>query len=301
MIDDKSRAEIFNQYRRRLFGIAYRMLGTRSDAEDIVQETYLRWHKSDFQRIESPEAWLVTITTRLSIDRLRILAKERESYVGPWLPEPLFNRPIRSPEDELEFADNLSIAFVALLERLSPVERAAFLLRDVFDCSYEEIARIVGKTETACRQLIHRARTRVRTEKPRFEATVADRRRLIEKFLAAVKTSDEATLLSLFAEDARLTADSGGKVSAARKIVYGRRKIVRLFYHLGIKSKGTLTFRIAFVNGELGIITTVFGQPFSATIFEFEGKQIRHVYQVMNPEKLKGFVEIETESTCYEK
>lgn len=292
-MDDKSRAEIFSQYRGRLFGIAYRMLGTRADAEDVVQETYLRWHKSDFRRIESPEAWLVTISTRLSIDRLRILAKERESYVGPWLPEPFYGQTIYTPEEELEFGSNLSVAFMMLLERLSPVERAAFLLREVFDVSYAEIARIVGKTETACRQLIHRAGNRVRSDKPRFEASETDRRNLIEKFIAAVNAADEATLVSLFAEDARLTADSGGKVSAARKIVVGRRKIVRLFYHLGVKSNGLLDMRTAPVNGELGIITTLFGQTFSATAFEIEGEQIKSVYQVMNPEKLKGFVEID--------
>ena len=287
--ESKSRIEIFNEQRRRLFGIAYRMLGTRDDAEDILQEAYLRWHKTDVEKIESPEAWLVTVVTRLSIDRLRQVKKEREIYIGPWLPEPLFTQKIHTPEEELEFADNLSLAFLALLERLSPTERAAFLLREVFEVSYQEIARIVGKNETACRQLISRARDRVRGEKPRFEVSEADRRNLIEKFLAAVGAADEAMLLSLFAEDAMLTADSGGKVTAARKIIYGRRKIVRLFYHLGLKSKGLLDARIVSVNGELGIASLVFGEPFSATAFEIEGEKIKAIYQVMNPEKLKIF------------
>lgn len=265
------------------------MLGTRTDAEDIVQEAYLRWHKANTEEIESPEAWLVTVVTRLSIDRLRSLAKEREIYVGPWLPEPLFIQKIRTPEEELEFADNLSMAFMMMLEKLSPTERAAFLLREVFEVSYSEIACIVGKNETACRQLIHRARTRVRSDKPRFEASEADRRKLIEKFLLAVNTADEATLFSLFAEDATLVADSGGKVTAARKIIYGRPKIVRLFYYLGVKFKGLLNFQIAPINGELGIASTAFGQPFSAAAFEIEDGRIRRVYQVMNPEKLKIF------------
>jgi RNA polymerase sigma-70 factor (ECF subfamily) len=133
MVSDKSRADVFYQYRRRLFGIAYRMTGSRADAEDIVQEAYLRWHKTKTKEIETPEAWLVTVTTRISIDRLRILAKERETYIGPWLPEPLLTNKIYTPEERLEFASNLSLAFLALLERLSPAERAAFLLRDVFD------------------------------------------------------------------------------------------------------------------------------------------------------------------------
>lgn len=292
-----SRVEIFDQHRRRLFGIAYRMLGMRDDAEDIVQEAYLRWHKADAEEIESPEAWLVTITTRLSIDRLRSLAKERETYIGPWLPEPLLTSKTYTPEDELEFADNLSMAFMALLERLSPTERAAFLLREAFDVSYQEIARIVGKNETACRQLIHRARNRVRDDKPRFEASEADKKNLIEKFVAATAAADEKAILSLFAEDAVMTSDGGGKVTAARKIIEGGHKIARLYYHVALKSKGLLDVRIKPINGELGIVSTVFGQPFAATVFEIEGDKIRAVYQVMNPEKLKGLSSAIAEKT----
>lgn len=289
MTESKSRIEIFKQHRQRLFGIAYRMLGTCADAEDVVQESYLRWHKSELQTIETPEAWLVTVTTRLSIDRLRRLTKERETYIGPWLPEPLFTRKTSTPEERLEFSSNLSMAFLVLLEKLSPVERATFLLRDVFDVSYAEIARIVCKNETACRQLIHRAREKVRSEKPRFEATEEDRRRLIEKFLAAVGATDEAALLSLFAEDAVSTADGGGRVTAARKPIIGNRKIARLYYLLGLKSKGLINVNIQPINGELGFVTTVFGQPFAATVFEIENEKIRRLYQVMNPDKLKSF------------
>lgn len=266
------------------------MLGTRDDAEDVVQETYLRWHKAETEKIESAEAWLVSVATRLSIDRLRILAKERETYIGPWLPEPLFAEKIYMPGDELEFADNLSMAFLALLERLSPVERAAFLLREVFDVSYEEIARIVGKNETACRQLIHRARHRVRDDKSRFETSETEKRKLIEKFIAATAAADEKAILSLFAEDAVMTSDGGGRVTAARKKIVGGRKIANLFYHVALKSKGLLKAGMAPINGETGIITTVFGQPFAATVFEIEGGKIHRVYQVMNPEKLKGFI-----------
>lgn len=290
MRENSNRIESFGKHRGRLFGIAYRMLGTKTDAEDIVQEAYLRWHKTDLREIESPEAWLVSVTTRLAIDRLRQLKKERETYTGPWLPEPLFGNgaEIYTPEEQLEFSDNLSFAFLALLERLSPVERAAFLLREVFDVSYTEIARIVGKNETACRQLIHRARERVRGEKPRFETSEADKRHLIEKFIAATKAADETTLLSLFADDALAIADGGGKVTAARKPIIGKRKIARLYYHLGLKAKAVLQSEIARINGELGIFSTLFGQPFAATVFEFDGEQIRRIYQVMNPDKLKN-------------
>jgi RNA polymerase sigma-70 factor (ECF subfamily) len=256
----------------------------------------MRWHKADLETIESPEAWLVTITTRLSIDRLRAATKERETYTGPWLPEPLFGNRIYTPEEQLEFADNLSMAFLALLQRLSPIERAAFLLRDVFDCSYQEIAKIVGKSEIACRQLIHRARTHVRTEKSRFETSETDRRRLLEKFMTAVTSADEASLLSFFVEDATATTDGGGKVTAARKVIVGRRKIARLYYYLGLKSKNLLNAEITLINGELGIVSTIFGQPFAATAFDFDGEQIRAIYQIMNPDKLTGFT-LETENS----
>lgn len=289
MAEAESRAEIFGQHRGRLFGIAYRMLGTRADAEEIVQETYLRWHKANAEEIESPEAWLVTVATRLSIDRLRLLKKERETYTGPWLPEPLFGRgEIYTPEEQLEFSANLSLAFLALLERLSPVERAAFLLREVFDISYLEISRIVGKNETACRQLIHRARERVRSEKPRFEPSETERRRLIEKFMAAVAAADEAAILSLFADDAMVISDGGGKVTSARKPIVGKSKIARLYYHLGLKAKGLWNAEITTINGELGIFSTAYGQPFAATFIEFDGEKIRRIYQVMNPDKLKS-------------
>ena len=162
------------------------------------------------------------MATRLSIDRLRKASVEREKYTGPWLPEPLFGSPSRSPEEQLELASDLSMAFMVLLERLAPVERAAFLLHDVFDCAYPEIARILGKSEAACRQIVHRARERVRSDRQRFRASEEDHRRLIEKFMEAANAGDEATLLSLFAEDATLTSDGGGVVPAARKVVRGR-------------------------------------------------------------------------------
>lgn len=289
MVENNNRIEIFKRYRQRLFGIAYRMLGTRDEAEDIVQEAYLRWHKRDAEKIESAEAWLVTVATRLAVDRLRKAKIERETYIGPWLPEPLSGREIATPEEQLEFADNLSLAFMTMLEKLSATERAAFLLREVFDVSYSQIAEIVGKNETACRQLIHRAKERVRNGKPRFEADEADRRRLIEKFIAATTACDEKAILALFAEDAVMTSDGGGKVTAARKAIIGGRKIANLYYHVALKSKGLLDVRIAPINGEPGIVSTVFGQPFAATVFEVEGEKIRAVFQVMNPDKLKNF------------
>jgi RNA polymerase sigma-70 factor (ECF subfamily) len=283
-----SRGIVFEQLRRRLFSVAYRMTGTRADAEDIVQEAYLRWHQTDVDEVRSPEAWLVSAVTRLSIDRLRRASVEREAYTGQWLPEPLFGVPTRSPEEQLELASDLSMAFMVLLERLAPVERAAFLLHDVFDCDYTEIARILRKSEAACRQIVHRSRERVRRDHSRFRAGEADRRRLIEKFMAASNAGDEATLLSLFAEDATLTSDGGGVVPAARKVVTGRRRIVRLFIVVARKLGGRLTQAILPINGEPGLVTFVDGLPFSATSFETDGRSILALYNILNPEKLKG-------------
>jgi RNA polymerase sigma-70 factor (ECF subfamily) len=282
------RSVVFEQLRRRLFSVAYRMTGTRADAEDIVQEAYLRWHRADMGEVRSPEAWLVSAVTRLSIDRLRKASAERAAYTGPWLPEPLFGSPSRSPEEQLELASDLSMAFMVLLERLAPVERAAFLLHDVFDCDYPEIARILRKSEAACRQVVHRARQRVRSDRRRFQAGEEDRRRLIEKFMEASRAGDEATLLSLFAEDATLTSDGGGLVPAARKVVTGRRRIARLFIVVARRLGGRLTQSVIQINGEPGLMTYIDGAPFSATSFETDGRSILALYSVLNPEKLKG-------------
>ncbi len=283
-----SRVVIFEQLRRRLFAIAYRMTGTRADAEDIVQEAYLRWHRADTREIRSPEAWLVSVVTRLAIDRLRKASAEREAYTGPWLPEPLFGVPARSPEEQLELASDLSIAFMVLLERLAPSERAAFLLHDVFECDYAEIARILRKSEAACRQIVHRARERVRRDRPRFRAGEEERRRLIEKFMEAAEAGDEATLLSLFAEDATLTSDGGGVVPAARKVIRGRGRIARLYLLLARKLGARLTQSILHINGEPGLVSFLDGVPFSAISFETDGHSIQAIYNILNPEKLNG-------------
>jgi len=288
MFDGKAQIEIFEQNRKRLFGIAYRMLGTHSDAEDVVQEAYIRWHKAEAEEIETPEAWLVTIVSRLSIDRLRKLKSERETYIGPWLPEPLLISNAPTPEDRLELASNVSIAFMTLLERLSPVERAAFLLHDIFDCAYSDIARIVGKTETASRQLIHRARERVRTGKPRFEADEKEREKLIKKFSIASQTGDEKTLLALFSDEIAMTSDGGGKVKAARKIVRGKNKLAHALAMFAVKYPAGFQHEIYPINGEIGMLTFYEGKIFGATTFEFsaDGK-ISGIYRVMNPDKLK--------------
>jgi RNA polymerase sigma-70 factor (ECF subfamily) len=284
MQDVSPRNVIFEQSRRRLFGIAYRMLGSKADAEDMVQEAYLRWHQAPADEIRSPEAWLVTVVTRLCIDRLRSAAAERETYPGMWLPEPLFGE---SPDEQVELASNLSMAFMILLERLAPAERAAFLLRDVFDCPYSEIARIIGKSEAACRQIVSRARERVRRDQPRFEASEEDRLRLMEKFATAIDANDEQTLLALFAEDATLTSDGGGKTPAARNVIRGPERITRLFLAVARKLKGRVTRSLLPINGEPGLVTYIDGRPVSALSFVTDGARIHALYNVLNPDKLK--------------
>lgn len=281
------RIDLFDQNRGRLFGIAYRMLGTRDDAEDILQEAYMSWHKADMDEIETPEAWLVTVVTRLSIDRLRKASSERETYIGPWLPEPIVTS--RSPEEDAELASSLSIAFLTMLERLSPTERAVFLLHDIFDRGYDEIARITNKTESAVRQMIHRARERVRTDKRRFEPKPAEHRQLIEKFTAAAYAGDEKTLLGLFAPDISLISDGGGKVTAARKIVHGVAKIVRLFTVAFPPVRERVTIEIVEINGETGVVEYYEGKPFAASTFEIADDVITRLYRVMNPDKLRSF------------
>lgn len=195
------RAVVFEAHRARLFGIACRMLGTRSDADDIVQDAYLRWHQAIVEDIRSPIAFLITITTRLCLDRLRDLKGQREQSVDPWFPEFPAEELAPSPEAQLEFGEEISVAFITVLERLGPEERVVFLLHEVFDYSYPEVAEIIGKSEAACRQVVHRARPRVRDARPRYAVTAASRQRLLERFLTAAGSQDREAVIKLLSED----------------------------------------------------------------------------------------------------
>jgi RNA polymerase sigma-70 factor (ECF subfamily) len=278
----------FESQRGRLFGIAYRMLGSRAEAEDIVQEAYVRWHQAEQDSIRNAEAWLVTTATRLAIDRLRALKTERETYVGPWLPEPLMSE-APPPDRNVEIASDLSIAFLVLLERLAPEERAAFLLHDVFDCGYGEIAEVLSKSEGACRQVVHRARERVRKEQKRFPATEAAKARLLKQFVAAVEARDEKSLLALFAPDASWTADGGGRTPASPRPIIGAERIVRLV--LGLQARlyrDQASFHLALVNGETGLCVRVNGRVTGVLAVESDGERIQEVFVVVNPDKLGG-------------
>jgi RNA polymerase sigma-70 factor (ECF subfamily) len=275
----------FEASRGRLFGLAYRMLGSRADAEDIVQEAYVRWHQADVSRIENPEAWLVTTASRLAIDRLRRLKSERESYFGQWLPQPIVSA--ERPDRRLELSDDLSMAFLTLLERLAPDERAAFLLHDVFDVGYPQIASVIERSEAACRQVVHRARERVRGDRKRFDAPESAKAELLQKFLAAMEARDEQALLALFAPDATWTADGGGPGRAAPRPIVGSNRIARLV--IGLREKfwsDGRTIEVASINGETGLLIRD-GERLTATLsIATDGEHIHAVYAVVNPEKL---------------
>jgi RNA polymerase sigma-70 factor (ECF subfamily) len=276
---------VFEALRARLFGLAYRMLGSRADAEDIVQETYIRWHQVANRSIDNPEAWLVTATTRLAIDRLRRLKTEREAYVGQWLPEPIVTD--GPPDRGLDLAADLSIAFLTLLERLAPEERAAFLLHDVFDVGYGQIASVLDRTEAACRQVVHRARERVRGDSRRFNVTESAKASLLQRFMAATEARDEQALLALFAPDATWTADGGGKTGAAPTPISGADRIARLV--IGLREKfwaGDRRMELATVNGESALVIRD-GDHLTATMsIATDGERILAVYAVVNPDKL---------------
>jgi len=278
----------FEQNRRRLWGVAYRMLGSRGDAEDMVQETWLRWHRAPQEEVRMPQAWLVTTITRLCIDRLRQMRAERESYIGPWLPEPLVGQALPPPDEAVELASDLSVAFLAVLERLAPEERAAFLLHEMFDSDYGEIAQILGKSEAACRQIVSRARKRVRADRPRVQVSAAAHARLLESFVQAVRARDKEALVNLLAEDASWTADGGGKTKAALKAIRGADQIARFVLDVLEPHLSEIDFRPVVVNGEPGLAVLRHGRLFAIWSIRTDGVRILDVYIVLNPDKLRA-------------
>jgi RNA polymerase sigma-70 factor (ECF subfamily) len=285
------RASTFEPHRGRLYGIAYRMLGSRADAEDIVQEAYLRWHRAPADEIRSTEAWLVTATTRLCIDRLRAAQTERAAYVGPWLPEPIIGEELAAPADaSTELASSLSVAFLTVLERLAPEERAAFLLHEVFDSDYGEIAQILGKSAAACRQIVSRARRRVREDRPRVQVSESARKAVLTRFVDAVMSQDKGALMQLLAADATWTSDGGGKAKAARKVVRGSDHVARFVMGVIGRYAGIVELRPITVNGEAGLALYARGQLLSIISIRTDGTRVLDVFSVLNPEKLGASV-----------
>ena len=282
----QDRSEEFERHRPRLFGIAYRMLGSRTDAEDVLQDAYLRWHRGASQDLRSPQAWLVTAVTRLCIDRLRAVRTERQRYVGPWLPEPLIGDTAPAADARAELSSSLSIAFLVVLEQLEPDERAAFLLHEVFDSDYAEIAEILGKSQAACRQIVSRARRRVRGQRPRAQVSDAARRSVLQRFADAIQRQDKDALLELVAEKASWTSDGGGRTRAALKVIRGRERVAR--FALGVLGRHAdqFGFEMTSVNGEPALAIRVEGKLFSVITVRTDGMRVLDVYTVLNPEKL---------------
>jgi RNA polymerase sigma-70 factor (ECF subfamily) len=286
---DKTRE--FEAQRKRLIGLGYRMLGTMAEAEDMVQEVYLRWHKTPRAEIREPAAWLTTSMTRVCLDHLRAQKSRREDYVGPWLPEPVITsepEPQHSdPLRRLELADDLSIAFLLMLERLAPEERAALLLHDVFDASYPDIATALGKSEAAVRQIVSRARERAAQNKPRFTATPSAAQELAARFQRALALRDPSELISLFKPDAVLLSDGGGKAIAALNPINGADRITRFL--LGVTRKQDLsqfTIEQHWINGQPGFVFFLGQQPFATYTFDIDGDVITRLYITRNPDKL---------------
>jgi RNA polymerase sigma-70 factor (ECF subfamily) len=275
----------FQAHRALLFHIAYRMLGTVSDAEDIVQEAWIRWQRGDVATVEAPKAYLAQVVTRLSIDRLREARRTREEYVGPWLPEPLLTEPADGADVAALRSETLRTGFLVMLERLGPVERAVFVLREAFDYDYAEIAGIVGKSEAACRQILARARRHMADDRPRFTDR-ADNERIAMSFLSALATGDIDQIERLLAEDAVLYSDGGGKAAAARNPIYGANKIARFFAGIRPKLPADLQARPVYINGEPGVILMADGQLYGTWVVECAEGRIRAVHGVRNPDKL---------------
>lgn len=282
------RLKIFNQHRPLLFAIAYRMLGSNADAEDMVQETWIRWQSTQTV-VQFPKAFLSSIITRLCIDRLRSARVQREKYVGIWLPEPLITETVNQSEDHAELTESLSFAFLALLECLSPTERAIFLLREIFDYDYSEIAKTVGKSIPNCRQVVRRARQHLALRRPSISPSLKQKEKIIEEFLESWNQGDFHQLIALMAEDITFWSDGGGQVTAARYPLQGCQKVA--CFLIAIRQSRLIPAlhpQIFQINDQPGILNITAGNTHSTFSFEFSNQTIKSIFAVVNPEKLKG-------------
>ncbi|MGO4259459.1 RNA polymerase sigma-70 factor [Lysobacter sp. TAB13] len=280
--------ELFTQLQPRLRGIAYRMLGSVAEAEDVVQDVWLAWHKADPERIDDAQAWLVTATTRRSIDRLRLARTGREHYVGIWLPEPILTDAAEAtPEQLQEAASDLSIAFLMVLERLAPEARAAFLLREVFDADYGDIARTLDKSEAACRQIVHRAKAQLREQRPRYVVSAQAHQQLMLRFAQALSSGDFNGMKQMMAESATLVGDGGGIVTSFAEPMVGGPRIAQLLYAARLRYKHELRIEPAWINGRLGLLRYIGAELESVQSYDTDGERIVRVYIQRNPDKLR--------------
>ncbi|MEO8394300.1 MAG: RNA polymerase sigma-70 factor [Chloroflexota bacterium] len=278
----------FNQHRQALFGLAYRMLGSSMDAEDVLQEAFLNWQSAPRDEIHSPKAYLVRIVTRLAIDHLRLARVQREQYVGMWLPEPTTQAVEGDPAHENELAETLSTAFLLVLERLSPVDRAVLLLHEVFSYTYPEIAEIIGRSAVDVRQIGHRARTRVAEDRPRFTTSLEQAEQVTRQFIAACQEGELAKLFDVLSADVILRGDGGGKVNARREPVIGAENVIRFLEQVQERYQSLENQKLVIVNGQLLVIGFHEGQVFNVTTFDFRDGRISAIFSVLNPDKLKG-------------
>jgi RNA polymerase sigma-70 factor (TIGR02957 family) len=297
--DESDAIRIFDEHRDLLISIAYRVLGSVTDAEDTVQEAWLRWSKVDPAEISNPRAFLVRVTTRLAIDRLRRAKARRESYVGPWLPEPILTG--RDVADDVALAESVSMAMLVVLETLSPLERAVFVLREAFGMPYSEIGEIIGRKEEAVRQLARRARDHVQERRTRFEADQTEQHQVTEHFLEAASSGDLEALMVVLAPGVTLVADGGGRALAPRRPVRGAEKVARFLLAVATEEKSArflesigaepvadLRVYPAPVNGGPGVVITSQGRPISALLLDVADGAVQTIHLVANPEKLAG-------------
>jgi RNA polymerase sigma-70 factor (ECF subfamily) len=279
--------EIFNTHRPALFGIAYRMLGSVSEAKDLMQEVWLRWQKQEVAEVQSPKAWLASATTRLCIDQLRSARREREEYYGVWLPEPLVDAANNTPDHLADLTDSLTMAFMMMLETLGPVERAVFLLHEVFDYSYADTAAIVEKSEANCRQIIRRSKASLLANPKPPQPPNDQARRMVEQFAHATSTGQIDQLLNLLMEDVTVYNDGGGKVKAAGLPIRTADHVSRFLIGIQRLLPADTECRFATVNGMPGMLMISSGQIYSAYSFDLVGDRVRNIYGIWNPEKLR--------------
>lgn len=282
--------EVFQHHRRQLFGLAYRMLGSATDAEDVVQEAWLRWDRADRAQVRDARSYLMRIAARVAVDQLRRAGSQREDYVGPWLPEPLLTTPdvADGVVDGAAGADSVSVAMLVVLETLSPLERAVFVLREAFGFDFGEIATALGRSESAVRQLGHRAREHVQARRPRFDSSRGVRAAATRRFITAALGGDLAELMAVLAPDVTFTADSGGKVRAPRRTLHGAGKVARLFAAITSDIPAGTAIDYRDVNGGPAAVATIDGTPYAVFVLDVDPgtKLVAAVHLMSNPDKL---------------
>ena len=288
--------EAFVAHRNLLFTVAYEILGSAADAEDVLQETWLRWVKVDLAQVRDQRGYLIRVTTRQSLNRLRTLQRRREAYVGPWLPEPLLTAPDAS--EDIELAESVSMAMMLVLETLSPTERAVFVLREAFELGYDEIAAAVDKRPAAVRQIAHRARQHVDARRPRKVVSKSEGQAVLQAFQRAVEASDLQGLMDVLAPDVVAVSDGGGLKLTALKPIFGVEKVIRMFVGSMEKIGGTLTAEPTVVNGNPALLFSFDGQLDGVVALRIENNQVTGIYYVRNPEKLSR-LQRETQLTLH--